>query len=1063
MRSYRICLLSIITAIGLLLTSTLSMHAQGVTTASISGTVSDKDGKPIENATVTIIHDPSGTRSTTSTRTNGQFNASGLRVGGPYTVTAASKNLQGEPQTEVYLSLDHEQTVNLTLTNEVVVLDAFKVTEARGGVFDSGRMGTSTAYSSAEIATIPSIRRDVQDIANLDPRVSLTINTSTGEFAVSAQGQNSRYNSFLIDGMQSNDPFGLNANGMSSTRSPIPMDSIAAVSIDLNPYDVTRTGFTGALINAVTKSGTNTFHGEAYGYYMNQDLRGENPGTGPTDPNKGKRDTYRDHTAGFNFSGPLIKDKLFFFVAYEDYEKTAAPTSAQQVFQPDQSMLDAITAAAKNWNYDPGVSVGAQTKSAQKTYLVKIDWNINDTNRAFFTYRRVDGNFANPADYNGSTYTSFSNHWYQTNRVTDNYSVQLNSSWTPDFRTDAGASYIKYNGTATPNGQPFPEVYVNGITGTNLVTGLPVTGQVDLGTNYSYQYNSLFTKNMNGHLYGEYSMGDHTVKFGGDSDKTEYLDKFVQYYYGRYAFANVADFASGKANYLQYKQAAPGFTIDSSDANYSLTNFGLLAQDTWKPLSALTIVGGLRFDYPYLPGKPLYLQNFKDTWGFANNTTGSGNYRVAPRVGFNLDLPTHRKTQVRGGIGLFQGTNPAVWIANAYDTNGSTNTVTLPTKSPSASSTTSPATAVAVFNPNPLYVQTLPAPTSPTPDINITDPNFKTPAYWKSNLAVDHELPWFGLVATAEADFMKVEKSILIESLNLNKTGTLPDGRDSYSGKVHSNYGSVLELANTNKGGGESYTVGLRRPMKNHWSASAYYTHSHTTEVQPLTSSVASSSFNYRASVNPTDNIARNSYYATPDKFVVTAVKEFNFFKRSGAETTLAAVFRAQTGHAYSWVFASDVNGDGTNGNDAFYVPAGPDDPKVTWADASQKAAFFDFVDHSQLKKYKGQIVAPYSAYNPWQKTVDLHFEQSIPVHGPVKMSLFLDCLNFANLLDKSWGVVDGLDFGTGYNGYNRKVASATVANGQYAYTFTSSTLSSQPTFVDLSRWQLQIGAKIQF
>jgi hypothetical protein len=1004
-------------------------------------------------------------------------------VGGPYTVLVKAKSVVSEPQKDVYLTLDHEQIVNLIVSDEVIVLDALRVTGARGGQFDSGRMGTSTSYNARQIAAIPSVRRDVQDIANLDPRISLTINTSTGEFAVSAQGQNSRYNSFLIDGMQSNDPFGLNANGFSSTRSPIPMDSIAALNIDLNPYDVTRTGFTGALINAVTKSGTNELHGEVYGLYMDQNMRGKNPGTGPTDPNKGTRDTYRDHTLGFNVGGPIIKDKLYYFVAFEDYEKTAAPTNAQQIFKPDQSMIDAIIAAAKLWGYDPGTSTGALTKSAQKTYLVKIDWNINDDQRAAFTYRRVDGNFANPADYNGSTYTSFSNHWYQTNRTTDNFSLQLNSSWTPDFRTDAGAAYINYNGTATPNGKPFPEVYINGITGTNLVTGAAVTttnsagevvggGQVDLGTNYSYQYNSLYTKDYNGHLYGEYSLGDHTIKFGGDADKTEYLDKFVQYYYGRYAFASVADFAAGRVNYVQYKQAAPGFDIDASNANYSLTNYGLLAQDTWKPNTWLTMVGGLRFDYPYLPGKPLFLQAFSDTWGFANNTTPSGNYRLAPRLGFNIDLPTKRKTQLRGGIGLFQGTNPAVWLANAYDTNGSTNSVTSAGKAANGkagttSSVDSPVTtapAVPVFNADPLYVQTLPPPSAPTPDINITDSKFKTPAYWKSNLAIDHSLPWLNIVVTAEADFMKVEKSILVQSLNLNKTGSLPDGRDLYSGKIHTNYGNVIELTNTDKGGGEAYTLGVSRGMKDHWSFSVSYTHSHTTEVQPMTSSVATSSFNYRASVNPNDNIARNSYYATPDKFVVTAAREFNFFRHVGAETTVSAVFRAQTGHAYSWVFGSDVNGDGTNGNDAFYVPTGPDDPKVTWADATQKAAFFDFVDHSQLKKFKGQIVPPFSAYNPWQKTLDLHLEQSIPIHGSIRVSVFMDCINFANLLDKSWGVVDGLDFGTGYSGYNRKVATATVANGQYAYKFdASSTLSAQPTFVDLSRWQLQVGAKILF
>ncbi len=1040
-----------------------SIFGQGITTSDLSGFVTDKQNSPIAGVTVTAVHDASGTRAVTTTRANGQYIITGLRTGGPYTVTATAQNLQPETQKDIYLSLAQTQDVSFKLS-DVVVMAAMEVTGNRDITFDTGKIGTSTAFSSTEISDLPTVRRDVQDLANLDPRISLTLNSSTGEFGVSAQGTNSRFNSFLIDGIQSNDPFGLNANNVSSTRSPIPLNSLAAVSIDLNPYDLTRTGFTGALINAVTKSGTNEFHGTAYTYYMGKTIRGTNPGTGPTDPYRGQRDVYRDSTTGFNFSGPIIKDKLFFFVAYEDYRKTAAPTTASQVFRPDAASVAAVTAAAQGWGYDVGSINGALTKAAQKTYLVKLDWNINDRQRATFTYRRIDGNFANPADYNGSSYTSTSTHWYQSNRVTDNFSVQLNSNWTPNFSTDAAAGYIKYNGTAVPDGKPFPEIYVNGITGTNLVTGAAVTnGQIDLGTNYSYQYNALFTKDYNGHLYGQYSWGDHTIKFGGDTDKTQYFDKFVQYYYGRYAFASPADFAAGYASFRQYQEAAPGFNIDASNANYSMTDFGALLQDTWKPNSRFTLMAGLRLDYPYIPGRPLYLPAFASTWGFSNSTTGTGNYTIAPRVGFIYNLPMARKTQIRGGLGLFQGTSPAVWIANAFDTNGSLNSVS------AGSSTTNvhPATPVATFNPDPNFVQTLPPPaTGGTPNINVTDPNFKTPASWKANIAVDHTLPWFGLVATVEANFTQVEKAIYARSINLVKSGTLPDGRDLYSStKLHTNFGTVIDLTNSNNGRGQSYTFALARHMKDHWSATMAYTHTFATEVQPLTSSVATSSFNYRATINPNDDIARRSGYVTPDKFVVIGTREFDFFSRKNAKTRISGVFRLQTGHAYSWVFASDANGDGTNGNDAFYVPSGPTDPKVTWADPTQQAAFFDFVNHSQLKNFMGQIVPPYNAYNPIQKTIDVHIEQEIPLYRNVKFSVYLDCLNFANLFNRNWGVINGLDFGTGSNGYNRRVAGATynAATNTYAYTFSSSTLSSQPTFTDLSRWQVQIGAKLEF
>ncbi|HTZ22240.1 MAG TPA: carboxypeptidase regulatory-like domain-containing protein, partial [Opitutaceae bacterium] len=277
---------------------------QGVTTSGLNGLVTDKTGKPLAGATITIVNEPSGTRDVTTTRSNGQYTISGLRVGGPYSVTASAKDLQPETQHDIYLNLAETQDVSFKLSSDVVVMEAVSVTGARDITFTSAKMGASTVLNSAEISVVPTVRRDVQDLVALDSRIGRAMNTSTGEFGISAQGQNSRFNSFLIDGMQSNDPFGLNANGFSSLRSPIPLGTLAALTVDLSPYDVTRTAFTGALINAVTKSGTNEFHGQVYTYYTGKSFRGPNPGTGPLDPNRGVHDALQEHTNGFNFGGP---------------------------------------------------------------------------------------------------------------------------------------------------------------------------------------------------------------------------------------------------------------------------------------------------------------------------------------------------------------------------------------------------------------------------------------------------------------------------------------------------------------------------------------------------------------------------------------------------------------------------------------------------------------------------------------------------------------------------------------------------------------------------------------
>jgi len=1011
-----------------------------------------------------VVHDASGTRASTVTRSSGQYSISGLRVGGPYTVSVSAKGFEESTQHEIYLGLDHAQTVDLTVSSEVVVLEAFNVKASKDVTFDSNKMGTSATFTRDQIAQIPTVRRDVQDIVNMDTRASLTINTTTGEFSVSAQGQNSRFNSFLVDGQQANDPFGLNANGFASLRSPVPLEAIAALSIDLSPYDVTRSGFTGALINAVTKSGTNEFHGSIYSYYTGKSLRAKNPGQGPSDPQRGTLTPLQEHTYGLTFGGPLIQDKLFFFFAYDNFKKTGVSFSPVQ-FQPNAADVATIMAAAKAYGMDAGTLAGGVVPFKQKTYLAKLDWNINNNQRATLTYRRTDSSAPNFS--NGTTYTQFSSNAYQANRINDNLSLLLNSTWTSYLRTETGLAAVKYNGTAAPYTAISPAIYVNGVVGTNLVTGATVAnGQLDLGTNPSYQHNALNTKDYNGHLYANYSLDTHDFKFGGDFDKAIYKDLFVQYYTGLYAFASPAAFVAGTPNYIRYQQPIVGKTVSDADYYYSFLDTGLLFQDTWKPSTNLTIVAGVRYDYPTYPTAPIFLPAFQTAFGIANNSTGSGNATFAPRVGFNYQLPTKLKIQMRGGLGLFQGTNPAVWIGNSYGTTGLLNSVIIGN---STSSTTNPPLGApySPFNPSAGYVQTLPPPAVPTPNIALTDPNFKTPTSWKGNLAFDTTLPWYSLVATVEANYIKAKDALYYVNL---------DGRIRYSGftGLYSNFSnSVLELTNTDKGESEAYTFQIARPMKNDWAFSVGYTHTHATEVQPLTSSVASSNYGSRATFNPNDNVARNSAYLTPDKYVASLTRTFHWFHSEGSTTRVTAVFRAQTGHAFSYVFFGDANNDGTSGNDAFYVPAGPTDPKVVWdtttpgdpTGAIQAAAFWNYVNGTILKKYEGQVVPPNSAFNSWQQTIDLHVEQEIPLDfHHTKLVLFADCLNFANLFNKNWGVVTGQDFGNGYVGYNRPIASATInGSGQYVYKFSSSTLGSAQVFTDLSRWQIQVGAKLEF
>ena len=1048
--------------------------AQGITTSAITGFVTDKQEKPVAGAAITAVHEPSGTRATAVTRANGQYNLSGLRVGGPFTISASAKDLVAEPQRDVYLGLDGAQDVSFKLSNEIVKLESFSVSGSRDTTFDSGKIGSGSSFSDDDIANTASVRRNVQDIARLDSR--LTLNSLDQGGQLSAQGQNFRFNSFLIDGVQANDTFGLNGNGVSSLRSPIPLDAIQSLSVDLSPYDVRRAGFTGALINAVTKSGSNQFRGSINYEYTDQDGRAKNPITGA-------KDIFEERSFNIGLSGPIIKNKVFFFLNYDDFKREASPPTAN--FVPDATQLAAIVARAKTLGYDAG-NLDAVNTAKQKTTIAKIDWNVSEGQRVSFTYRKNDGTEPIFPSFTNTTQTSLSNYWYQQPRITESYTAQLFSTWTPDFRTEATVAYSEYDGSPKNNGNPFPEVTINGITGVRRDTGATVTnGSVRLGTEFSRQFNFLTTKNTNGTIVGEYSLGDHTLTFGGEADQTKYTNLFVQALNGSYTFNNITGGATSSAAWqagtpiTNYTAAAPfaGRSISEAYALWKYIAYGAFIQDSWKPNAQLTVNAGLRLDYPYVPEKPPYNAAFETAFGRRNDTTNDGNYTIAPRVGFNYNVNTKRKTQVRGGFGLFQGRNPAVWISNAYSNAGAIGTV--------AASNTAGIPGL-VFEPNPTK-QPVPTGNPPAPNINVTDKNFIQPAVWKANIALDHTLPFQGLIASVEFNFTETHKGANWEFLNFlpATTGpaTTPDGRIRYAGNITSlqtgspatstvgrrrvtTFADVFLLKNSDKGDSQFATLSLNRPMKNRWAAGVSWTRGEATEVSPATSSTASSNYNLRAVYNPNEEVASVSNTSTKDKVVATFAREFEFVKNY--KTTFAVVYEGRTGRPYSWVFRGDANGDGYTSNDLFYVPSGPTDSKVRFTSPAESAAFFAYVANTPgLNKYAGGVVARNADIMPWVNTIDLKITQEIPIYKNVKTELYLNVINIANLVDKKWGILDEVDFP-----YRRAVAGANydaAANGgagQYVYTFSPNTLDGLNTVANetsASRWQVLMGVRVKF
>jgi hypothetical protein len=1004
-------------------------------------------------------------------------------VGGPDPSTRAG----------VFLELGQTAEVNLPPgASEIVRMQAFTVSGERDTTFETARMGAGSTYTDREILASASVRSDIQDIARLDSR--LTLNSLDQGGQLSAQGQNFRYNSFLIDGVEANDPFGINSSGMSSLRGPIPLETIQALSIELNPYDVRRSGFTGALINAVTKSGGNKYEGSAQYEVTDENWRAKNPRTGVKEPFEERRYT-------FTFGGPIIKNRLFFFLSYDDFRRESTAPVAGFMFTPASlALIDQVIAKAKALGYEPGTFAGASNIASQKTYLGKLDWNITDQHRLSVTYRENNGTTPIFSGVTSTTGSSLSNMWFDQPRDTTSYTAQMFSQWTGDLRTEASYTYTTYDATATNRGTPFPAIGIGGLAGTNTLTGLPATGFLNFGTEFSRQLNFLATKQTLMKLVGEYSLGNHTIALGGEIDRNKIDDRFLQAYYGSYTFSNSAAFGTtpartGVENWLlglptSYTDAQPlaGNSIEQAFARWTYTGYAALIQDTWRPNSRLTLVGGVRLDYPTVDKTPARNQAFQNAFGLRNDETIDGNSTIGPRVGFNYRVPADRHTELRGGVGLFQGRNPAVWLANAYQNAGTASSITV-----NVNGNNQPALQ---FQPD-VTKQPIPPGTAPTPTINITEPGFKMPSSWKGNIAIDHQLPFLNLIATAEVTATKVHRGLFIEFLNFQPAtsgpATLPDGRVRYAGNVTPNYNTnaapnnlttfpqtntngrrriasfadVYRLNNTDKGSSRDITLALNRPMKGHWSTGLAWTHGKSTEVSPLTSSTAGSLYNLRAVYNPNEDVASTSNTQTKDKIVARYTREFEFFKMENTRTQISLTYEGRTGRTYSWVFKGDANGDGFTDNDLFYMPTGPTDPKVRWIDAAERDAFFAYAGANGLTKYAGKALPRNSEHSPWTQTVDLSITQQLPLFRRARAEVYFQMMNLANLFNDKWGLLEEVDFA-----YKRTVAGAIYdpagngGQGQYGYVFNGNTISNVPTVANetqASRWQGKLGIRIIF
>ena len=1018
------------------------------TSSSISGRILDANGQPVAGATVQIVHAPSGTTKTTTTDASGRYSAQGLRVGGPFDVKVSKDGTQSE-QDNVYLQLATDTAVNVTMGAQQAATNLGAVTVTglvAAQTFNSDNKGLATNVSGRDLKMLPTPNRSIQDVARLDPRIAIT---DRGDGSMSAMGMNSRYNKISVDGVGVGDPFGLNSNGMPYLGSPVSVDTIAEYNLSTANFDTTS-DTVGADINAVTKSGTNEFHGSTYYVYRNASKMVGNAGW-IDNGDRGYKGYARDWTGGITLGGPLVKDKLFFFASYEK-QKTVGlgndsangldtsltgPSTSNKISPSD---LQRVINAANKLGLHPGDFSGGGVDLDSKRSLVKLDWNITDNHRSSLAFQRTQE--VQPViQGNSNNAIGLTSYWYTKDSDTKNYSLQFFDDWNEVFSTETKIGYKDFTQVRTVPWQQ-PQVFINlGKDNNGKLNG--ASPYIDLGEDQYSDYNQIHTKTWSLFSAATLYLGDHTLKGGIDFQQDKIYNLFGRTQFGAYTFWGIDNFEKGNYNQFDLYQPAQGYSLDDVAGAWTLRRYSFFLQDNWQVTDRLAVLYGFRVNRYATNDKPVYNPTFEKTFGFRNDQTIDGSTMVEPRVSFNYAFNTELQTQLRGGVGLFQSNPPTVWMTNPYQNNGMTvatysirNANNLPV---------GPGTIYPGFSPDP-FAQNVPPPSNTQMAVDTIAPNFKLPSVWKASLALDRELPWLGLIASAEYEHIKVRDAIWYQNLNIGApTGVLPDGRFTYyknplggptGNTVRANANNkfsvnTTELANTGKGYSDAFTLSLKKPFADEWAASVGVTFANSKEVNPGTSSQASSNFSNNAWVNPNEDVASTANYAVKQRLTASLAWQHAFF--GNYNTTISAFYNGQTGQPYSWVFANDANGDSYS-RDLAYIPRQGD--VIFQNGTPQKAIdqFYAFIKQdSYLKDHQGEIASRNGTRAAWTNQLDMSFSQEVPgIFKGNKGEIRLDVYNFLNMLNNDWGQQSYVPFP-----YTRNFASfagVDKATGKYIY-----------------------------
>jgi len=986
-------------------------HAQ-VTTGSITGIVKDAQQETLIGATVKATHIPTGTVYSASTNVKGQFNLPNVRVGGPYTLTVSYIGLNSKSLEDLNVSLGNPLRVDVVLENESNALSEVTVTASKSSLISSERNGTSTNVSSSQLQQLPTISRNIQDFARLTPQATTFNNSSTGaSLGMSFAGMHQKFNKFSVDGASANDVFGLAAtgtNGGQASANPIPLDAIQEMQIVLAPYDVTLVGFAGGGINAITKSGTNTFHGSAYTYLQNQD------GIGKSVTTDLKYADFDKTIYGASLGGPIIKDKLFFFGNFER-SKNNSPLPYNPAETGSGSNFDVATLTdlrnfvLDKYGYDVGGFEGLNKETLSTSVFARIDWNINDKHRLTVRHNYVDA-----SDFllsrSQSTIT-FGNSSYSMASTTNSSVIELNSTLS---NTASNVFRLTYNRIRDQRETGlFPSIYIqDGPLNYNL------------GSDASSPRNSLAQDNFS--ITNNFTLfkGNHTLTFGTNNDFYNTDNVFLQNYYGSYTYRSIQAF---KDNIAAPGSYSVGYSTkggaDNANSKVHAAQFRVYGQDAWNINNNFKLTYGVGLEMPVFFNNPDNNVTFNSSvfateYNVATNEPPKTRLYFTPRVGFNWDVNGDAQTQLRGGAGIFTGPTPLVWLGNQYQNTGVA----------SIRYSGTPADLRFNYDPSDAHLGAyIPDgyTTAVATEIDVTDKNFKLPQIFRSNLAVDQRLPWWGLVGTVEGLFTKTINSVKYENLNLvEPTSVATIGtstRPFYNFQRRDNaYTDIIYLTNTSKGYTYNITAQLQKPMTaDGWAGSIAYTYGDAYSLTDATSSTALSNWRFAYNVNGLNNLdLERSNYATGSRIIGYVSKSFKYAKGRMA-TTVGLVYNGQSGQRFSYLYNNNINGDDVSNRTSaaalIYIPATFEEAKfVDLTDSkgvitrTAQQQWDDFVafagDNKYLKDNMGKVSKRNGDKMPWENHFDLKVAQDFHLVNDHKLQVSLDMQNIGNLLKKDWG-----------------------------------------------------------